>query len=274
MSFRAIPAPAGGRALPDRRVRGSSRISTFPARPGCMSCARRMRTRRSTVSIRRRRGRCPACWVSSPAGTCAIWGLLPCTVPVASVAPMIVPPRLALANGTGAACRRSGGVRRRRNARRLRAMRRRRWAWITRVLPCVVDAPAALLRGRAAAVGPGAGQSVVSVPEGRRGSGARGDRRPRRTSSNWRWSTTVSSSRAIETRGAIGQHDADGYPPDILRRRRACDLRSSLPTACFACRMRRCGCRARMSAAASASRTRCIPNGSCCCGRPAGSADR
>ena len=45
-------------------------------------------------------------------------GALPCTVPVASLAPMVVPPRFALADGTRAPCWGSSGVRGGRNAGR------------------------------------------------------------------------------------------------------------------------------------------------------------
>ena len=55
-------------------------------------------------------------------------GTLPCIAQVATVAPMIVPPRRALARGPGSPCRRPGRVRRRRHgaagARRRRASRR------------------------------------------------------------------------------------------------------------------------------------------------------
>ena len=88
------------------------------ARPGCRWCARRTRTRRSMASTPRWRGKCLACSACSLRRTCASVGPLPCTVPVASVAPMIVPPRPALAADAGAACRRSGRIRSGRDAHR------------------------------------------------------------------------------------------------------------------------------------------------------------
>ena len=136
-------------------------------------------------------------------------GPLPCTVPVASVAPMIVPPRFALADGSRAACRRSGGVRRCRDPRR-RARCGGGGHVDYRVLPSVVDAPAALCathrqlwdqapdnlsyrfqKGDAAAVR-AAMQAAAHVVE-----------------------LELVNNRivisALETRGAIGQHDADGF---------------------------------------------------------------
>ena len=120
-------------------------------------------------------------------------GTLPCIAQVATVAPMIVPPRPALASRPGAACRRSGRVRRRRHqragARRGRANRGR--------------VPSAALRRRcgggarprrAAAVGRGARQSVLPLRARRQRGGREGVCRRRRTVSRSRWSTTVSSS--------------------------------------------------------------------------------
>ena len=103
-------------------------------------------------------------------------GPLPCTVPVASLAPMIVPPRLALASDRA---RHVGDpvafvvAETRAAARDAAELVGVDW----QPLPSVVDGPAALLAGRAAVVGAGTEQSVLSLPKGRPGRGAYRDRR-------------------------------------------------------------------------------------------------
>ena len=177
-------------------------------------------------------------------------GPLPCTVPVASVAPMIVPPRFALAADR---VRHVGDpvafvVAETRVAARDAA----ECVGVDyRVLPSVVDAPAALLHGAPQALGSGARQSVVPVPEGRRGGGARGDAGCRacgRTGTGQQPHRHLGDGTTRRDRAARRRW----VPPDILRRRRACACVPSLPTACFACRTSKCECPARMSAAASA----------------------
>ena len=215
-----------------------------------MSCARRTRTPRSSASIRRQRRRCPACLASSPPRTVAELGPLPCTVPVASLAPMIVPPRLALAAGR---VRHVGDpvafvVAETRVAARDAAELVERGL---RELPSVVDAPAALLHGAPQLWDQAPGNLSYRFQKGD-ADAVRAAMAARRTWSNWNWSTTASSSRAIETARRDRAARCRRLPPDILRRRRACACAPSSPTACSACRKRGCACRARMSAAASA----------------------
>ena len=86
-------------------------------RPGCMSCVRPMLTQGSSASIRRRRAPFLVFWACSLPRTFHL-GPLPCTVPVASVAPMIAPPRHGVGPRTCAPCRRPGRIRRGRDAQR------------------------------------------------------------------------------------------------------------------------------------------------------------
>ena len=103
-------------------------------------------------------------------------GPLPCTVPVASLAPMIVPPRLALATGRA---RHVGDpvafvvAETRAAARDAAELVGVDW----QPLPSVVDGPAALLPDAPRLWDAGAEQPVLSLPKGRPGRGAFRDRR-------------------------------------------------------------------------------------------------
>ena len=99
MSFRGqSPAPAGGRALPDRRARRFIEDIDVPGQawmhvvrsPHAHAVIERIDTTAAQAHARRAR--------RVHRRRLAELGPLPCTVPVASVAPMIVPPRLALAS--------------------------------------------------------------------------------------------------------------------------------------------------------------------------------
>ena len=138
----------------------------------------------------------------------------------------------------GAACRRPGGVRRRRHARagarRRRAGRGRRTGrcrrWSMRA--------AALAPERAAVVGRGAGQSVLPLRARRQGGG----RRRRSPAAAHVVEIELVNNRLvvapIEPRAAIGHYDAGAgqLRPAADRAGRAQPARSSSPMRCFTCR--------------------------------------
>ena len=162
---RPVTASAGRCALPDRTRRYIEDIDL--PRPG-LDAGRAFATRaRRDRAHRRRSGarRAGRAWRVHRGGSCGL-GPLPCTVPVASVAPMIVPPRPALASGrarhvgdpvafvvaeTRAAARDAAELVRWTGSRCRRSSTR----------------PAALLPGAPQLVGAGAEQPVLSLPEGR-----------------------------------------------------------------------------------------------------------
>ncbi len=143
------------------------------------------------------------------AADCSDIGALPCIVPVASLAPMIMPPRLALAAGR---VRHIGDpvafvVAETRVAARDAA---ELVSVGYRELPCVVDAPAALLHGAPQLWDQAPGNLSYRFQKGDadavRSAMAAADHVVELELVNNR--IVIS---AIETRGAIGQHDADGF---------------------------------------------------------------
>ena len=198
-------------------------------------------------------------------------GPLPCTVPVASVAPMIVPPRFALAAdrvrhvGDPVAFVVAETRTAARDAAELVAV-----DW--QELPSVVDA--------AAALEPGAAQLWDQAPGNLSYRFQKGDQpavRAAIAAAAHVVELELINNRivisALEPRGAIGRHDTDGYHL-LFSGAGVHALQTQLAEACSACRRNGCMSPAPMSAAASASRTRCIPNGSCCSGRHVRSAGR
>jgi aerobic carbon-monoxide dehydrogenase large subunit len=136
-------------------------------------------------------------------------GPLPCTVPVASVAPMIVPPRFALADdtvrhvGDPVAC----------VVAETRVAARDAAEAVSvgyRVLPSVVDATAALLRDAPTVWDQAPGNLSYQFQKG----DAAAVREAMQAAAHVVELELVNNRiviSAMETRGAIGQHDADGY---------------------------------------------------------------
>ena len=222
----------------------------FRARPGCRWCARRTRTRRSMRIDTAAAQAMPGVLGVFTAADLRDLAPLPCTVPVASVAPMIVPPRPRwprTACGTSAIRSRSSWPRR----ASPRATRRRRWAWTTaccrrwsmRRQHCCATRRSfgirrpAICRTASRRATPDAVQAAM------------------RAAAHVVELELVNNRIVISATGTAGRDRTARcrwLPPEVLRRRRA-------RAAIAACRQRvpraagsRCGCPARMSAAGSA----------------------
>ena len=147
-------------------------------------------------------------------------GPLPCNVPVASLRPMIVPPRRALATGRA---RHVGDPVAFVVAETRDAARNAAEAIVVDYdeLPAIVDAPAALAPGAPQLWNQAPGNLCVPLPEGRRGRRAGGDAGAAHVVELELVNNRIVIC-ALEPRGAIGAYDdAHGFHLTILRRRRA-----------------------------------------------------
>ena len=140
--------------------------------------------------------------------------------------------------GPRAACRRSGGVRRRRH----RARSARDAAELVevdyRVLPAVVDGAGGARAGRAASCGTRRRATSPSASSAATGGGRRRRWRGPRMSSRSSWSTTGSSSRRSSRARRSARYDAGDRQLDLAADRagRARHPRSSSPSSCSTCR--------------------------------------
>ena len=188
----------------------TSRMSTCQARPGCRSCARRTRTRRSMAWTPRWRGRCPACSACSLRRTCAAW-----------------PAAVHRAGGERGADDRAAtpGAGGRTGARHVGdpvafVVAETRTAARDAAEAVNVDYRMLPVRGRCgSSIAPtapqlwaaGARQPVVPLPEGRRRLRSPLRCGTRRMSVELELVNNRIVISATETRGAIGQHDAGGF---------------------------------------------------------------
>ena len=177
----------------------------------CTWCAPRMPMPGSGGSTRTRRGPCRASLAFFTAADLAGLGPIPCSAHGADGRPDDrATPADALANGPGALCRRAGCLRRCGDGTFA--------AQDAAELVSVEYDPAALCRRRPSdALAPGApvlwdeapGNLSFRFPQGRSAPQLPPPWPPRRMSRRWRWSTTASSSRRSEHRGAWGEYDPD-----------------------------------------------------------------